>query len=101
MEAQPVVAVLRGGLVREPGSMQGSHEEGGGGVAGEDTAGPVASVGRRREPDDAQARGRIAEAGHRQAPVVPRDESGPLLAGHAFPVLHLSGAPAALDDPIP
>ena len=38
-------------------------------VAGEHAPGPVRAVGGRRQPDQQQPRVRIAEAGHRAAPV--------------------------------
>ena len=49
-------------------------------VAGEDAPGPVAAVGRRREPDEQDPRLRVAEPRQRTAPVGLIPESGDLLA---------------------
>src|SRR5262245_63454298 len=51
------------------------------GVAGEDAAGAVAAVRRRRQADDEQARARVAEAGHRLPPIRLSGERALPLAG--------------------
>ena len=69
MSARPSSRVPGGRDVREAGVVQRAHQEVAGTVAGEHAAGPVAAVRGRREADDQQPGGRVAEAGHRAAPV--------------------------------
>ena len=52
-ERQPVVGAHAGRLVGQPGPVQGGEQHVAGAVAGEDPAGPVAAMRRRREPEDA------------------------------------------------
>ena len=76
-QGEAVVARDRGRLVREAGAVQRGEEEVARPVAGEDAAGAVAAVRGRGQAHDQQARPRVAEAGHRLAPVAP----GPRSAG--------------------
>src|SRR6266540_2290769 len=92
-QLQPVVAGDRGGLVGEAGAPQRGEQP----VAGEDAAGAVAAVGGGRQAEDEQARGGVAEAGHRPAPVVPVPEGGALLPGDLLAPGDQARAPAALD----
>src|SRR3954469_10182686 len=80
VQAQPVAECARDGLVREAGPGQRGEEPVARAVAGEDAPGAVAAVGRGRQPEDVHARGRVAEAGHRTAPVLLAGEGGALLA---------------------
>ena len=86
------------GLVRQPDPVQRREQEVARAVAGEDPAGPVAAVRRRREPEDQHPRRRIAEALHRPAPVVPVAIRRPLLARDLLAPLHEPRAAAAVDD---
>ena len=61
--------MARGRLVREPGLVQGAHQEIAGAVAGEDPTGAIRPVRGGCEADHEQARRRIAEARHRAPPV--------------------------------
>src|SRR6266498_3224241 len=96
-QLQPVVAGDRGGLVGEAGAPQRGEQPVAGAVAGEDAAGAVAAVGGGRQAEDEQARGGVAEAGHRPAPVVPVPEGGALLPGDLLAPGDQARAPAALD----
>jgi len=81
-EGEAVVAGHRDRLVGEAGAVETGEQPVAGAVAGEDPAGAVAAVGRRGQTEDEQAGRRVAEAGHRPAPVLLVAEGGPLLAGH-------------------
>src|SRR6266511_2127282 len=96
-QLQPVVAGDRGGLVGEAGAPQRGEQPVAGAVAGKDAAGAVAAVGGGRQAEDEQARGGVAEAGHRPAPVVPVPEGGALLPGDLLAPGDQARAPAALD----
>ena len=67
-------------------------------VAGEDPAGPVPAVRRRREADDQDPRIGVAKAGHRPAPVRLVAEPGNLLARYLFAPGDEPRTPAAHDD---
>ena len=72
VERQPVVDALRRGNVREAGAVERPHQEVAGAeraIAGENPARPVGAVRGGREAEDQQSRVRIAEAGHRTAPI--------------------------------
>ena len=97
-QREPVVARDRLRLVREPGAVQRREQEVARAVAGEDPARPVAAVRGGREPEDQDPRGRIAEALHRPAPVVPVAIRGPLLARDLLAPLDETRAAAAVDD---
>ena len=91
-------AMLRGGDVRETGAMQRGHQEVAGpadAVAGEDAAGAVGAVRGRRQPDDQQARARIAEPGHRSRPVGVVAKGPALLAADPLAVLPQPRTPLA------
>ena len=82
-QGQAVVRMVRRRDVGEAGAVQRGHQEVAGSadaVAGEDAAGAVGAVRRRREADDQQPRPRIAEAGDRLAPVGVVAIGAPLLA---------------------
>src|SRR5206468_1783577 len=64
-EPEPVVAVEAGGLVGVAGAVEGGEQPLARPVAGEDPPGAVAAVGRRRQPEDEEARPGIPEAGDR------------------------------------
>ena len=71
-QPQAVVRMLRRRDVRETGAVQRGHQEiagAAGAVAGEDAAGAIRAVSRRREADDQQPRARVAETGNGFAPV--------------------------------
>ena len=78
--------------------MQRGEQEVARAVAGEDPAGPVPAVRRGREAEDQDPRGRIAEALHRPAPVVPVAVRRPLLARDLLAPLDEPRAAAAVDD---
>src|SRR5688572_18986846 len=70
--------------------MQRAHQKiarAAGAVAGEDAAGAIGAMRRRREADDEQARARIAEAGDGAAPVRFVTKGAPLFARDAGAVL--------------
>src|SRR5262249_7494656 len=95
---QTVVATHRGRLVGVSGPVEGAEQPVAGPVTGEDAAGPVPTVRRRREPDDEQARGRIAEAGHRPAPVLLVPICSPSLASDLLAPRDQPWARPAFDD---
>jgi hypothetical protein len=99
-QAKTVIAMHGHRLVRQPRSMQRGEEEVARPVAGEDPSGPVAAVGRRRQPDDEDPRGRVPESRHRPAPVLLVRERRPLLPGHALAPLDQSRAATAGRDPL-
>ena len=78
--------------------MQGFEQEVPRSIAGEDAPGPVAPVGGRREPNDQDARIRVAEPGNRPAPVLMMGERGALLAGDPLAPFHQSRTAHAVDD---
>ena len=69
-QPQPVAAPLGLGLVGEAGPVQRRVEPLAGAVAGEHPPGPVGAVGGRRQADDRDPRGGVAEAVQRPRPVV-------------------------------
>src|SRR5581483_3240081 len=80
-QPQPVAAVARCRPVGVTGAVQGAKQEVAGTITREDAARAVAAVGRRRQANDQDAGARVAEAGHRPAPVVLVAERGPLRPG--------------------
>src|SRR5262245_27254777 len=84
--------------------MERGHQEvarPAGAIAGEWTAGPVRAVGRRRERDEEDASGRIAEPRNWTAPVALVPERGALLAGDALAIRAQAFAAVARDDGAP
>jgi hypothetical protein len=55
-------------------------------VASEDAAGAIGAMRGRGEPDEQQARARVAESGHRPAPVGVIAIGTPFLAGNGLAV---------------
>ena len=68
-QGQAVVGRRDDGRSASPARWSAAHRKSPERVAGEDPAGPVAAVGRRSQPDDQDPRLRVAEPGHRSAPV--------------------------------
>src|SRR6185437_4698614 len=85
-------------LVGEACSMQCGPQEVAARVAGEDAPGPIAAVGRGREPDDQDARRWIAEAGQRPRPVRLAREPSRRLARRLLAPGHEPRTPNAVDD---
>ena len=72
IKSEAVVDVTRRGDVGEARAMQRRHQEVAGAavaIAGEHAAGAIGAMRRGREADEQQTRRRIAEAGHRPAPI--------------------------------
>src|SRR5437588_4602410 len=80
-EAEAVVHGRGRRPVREPGPVQRREQEVPRTIAREDPPRPVAAVCGRREPEDEDARPRVAEPGHRSSPVRLVREAGDLLPG--------------------
>ena len=78
--------------------MEGGEQHVAAAVAGEDAAGAVRAVGGGRQAHDHQPGARVAEPGHRAAPVLLVQERAPLHAGHLLAPRHQAGAGAAADD---
>jgi hypothetical protein len=83
-EFQSIVAIFRCGLICEARFVQGSKEPIAASVTGEDSAGSISAVSGRRESDDQDSRGSIAEAWDRTAPVVLIPEAPDFFLGDAF-----------------
>ena len=98
VQLQPVVAVRARRLVGEAGAVHRPEQPVARAIAGEHAPGPVAAVGRRREADDEDLRGRVAEARHRAAPVVLVGVGRPLLGRHLLPPGHQPRAGPARHD---
>ena len=100
-QPEPVVALARDGLAREPGAVERSVEPVAALVAGEHAPGPVGPVRGRREPDDEESRRRVAESRHGPGPVRPGAEARDLLPPHPLAVLDETRAePAARQAPL-
>src|SRR5262252_6136386 len=97
-QPKAVIAMSGSRLAGEAGTVQSAIEEIAGTVAGEDAAGAVAAVGRRRQTADKNAGRWIAKAGHGASPVFLIAEGGPLLACRLLAPLHQSRAARAGDD---
>ena len=85
-------------LVGEDGPLQGSIEEYTGRIPGEHAPGTIGTVCTGRQPDDQDARSRIAETRHRPAPIIPVAESALALACDLFTICHQAWAQAAGND---
>ena len=96
--SRPSSTVHRGRLVGEAGAVQGGEQEVAGAVAREHATRAVGAVRGRGEPEDQHARGRVAEAGDRAAPVRPVAERGALLARDRLAPLDQPRAGAAGGD---
>ena len=97
-QRQPVVRRHARRLVGVAGPVQGGEQPVARPVAGEHATGAVPPVGGRRQPDDQQAGGRVAEAGDRTSPVVLVGEGGPLVPRHLLPPRDQPWATAARHD---
>ena len=97
-EFQPVVPRHAGGLIREARAMQRGEQPIAAAIASEHAAGPVPAMRRGREPDDQDARVRVAEAGYRPTPVVLVTERSALVFGHDLAPLDEARAREAVDD---
>ena len=96
VEAQAVVAVsATSGWLAKPVRWSAREQPVARAVAGEHAAGAVAAVCGGREAEHVDARGRVAEARHRPAPVVLVAKGGALLARHPLAPLHEPRAAAA------
>ena len=98
VQPQPVVAPRARRLVGQPGPVQRAVEPVARAVAGEHPPGPVGAVGRRGQADQDDPGVRVAEAGHRAAPVLLVAEGRPLLERHLLPPRHEPRAGPAADD---
>ena len=97
-QLEAVVGGHRRGLVGESRAEHGREQPVARAIAGEHPTGAVGAVSRRRQPDDQDAGLRIAEAGHREAPVVLRAERSPLVPGDLLaPVDQAAGTPTVDD----
>jgi len=92
--------VLRNGsrLIREAGAVQSPIQEFPAPVSREGPPSAVASMGRRRQPDDQDFRIRISEPRDRPTPVFPIAERGAFRAGDALAVSHEARTPATRHD---
>src|SRR5262249_42119130 len=97
-DGEAVFAVDRRRLVGEAGAVERAEEEGAARIAGEDAAGARAAVRRRREPDERDARRRVAPARKRPRVVAPRGELAFLLLRDAGEVRDEARAGAAGED---
>ena len=85
VQLQPVVSAHRVRLVGQSGAMQSAEQPVTAAVAGEHAARPVRPVGCRGQPDNNDARLRIAKPGHRTSPVHLVGERRPLLERRPVP----------------
>ena len=98
---RPSSRLHRRRLVGEARAVHGGEQPVARAVAGEHAAGAVAAVGRGRQAEDEDARGGIAEAGDRAAPVLLAGERRALLARHLLAPRDQPRAAPAGDDLLP
>lgn len=85
-------------LIRESSFPERAIEELAGAIASKHAAGTIGAVRARGEPDDYKARKRIAETGHRPAPILLSAIGAPLHAADLFAMRHQTRASKAMDD---
>src|ERR1700758_4417039 len=95
---ETVVAMDRGGLISEAGSGKGGEQPVAGAIAGENPAGTIAAVRRRRQAANQDAGLDIAEARQGPAPIFLIPVSGPLFSRGLFSPAHQTRAAATRDD---
>ena len=97
-QLEPVADVRRRRLVGQPDAVHGGEQEVAAAVAGEDPPGAVGAVGGRGQAEHDDARRRVAEAGHRPAPVGLVAVGGPALDGDLLAPRDQARTGAAADD---
>src|SRR5207237_5717400 len=85
-------------LIGQAGAMHRAVEPIAGTVAGEDAAGAVTAVRRRRKADDEDPGSGVAKTGHGPTPVGPFAISGAFFAGDKLTPLDQSGTAEAGND---
>jgi len=97
-EDEAVVTGNRDGLVRETGAVKGPEEPFSAAIPGEYPSCAIPAMGRGREADHEQTRGRIAERGYGPAPIFLVRERALSLPGHSLPPPNEAWTSSARDD---
>ena len=98
LQFQPIAAIFRGGLIGKSGAIERLIEKISGAVAGEHAPGAICAMGGGRQSNNQQLCARIAEAGHRLAPVFPIAKGGAFLPSDHFAVVDEARAAFATND---
>jgi hypothetical protein len=96
-QLQPVPAMARVRLIRQAGLVHRPEEEVPGLIPGEHPSGPVAAVGRRRQPDDQDPRLRVPERRDRPPPVALAAKSARRIRRRELPPCNQTRTPPARD----
>lgn len=97
LQQEPVPAVRRSWLIREPGAEQRLIQKISRTIAGEHTPGAIAAMRRGSKTQNQELRARISEAGNRFAPIIPFAKRAPLRLRDLFPVAHQARTLAAVN----
>src|SRR2546428_13330872 len=97
-EGQAIVFRNGSRLIREAGAVQSPIQEFPAPVSRESPPRAVASMGRRRQPDDQDFRIQVPEPRDRPTPVFPIAERGTFRASDALTISHEARTPAARHD---